>query len=548
MGKLDCDKLPLFKFCHISDNCFDGEESTVNCWVAIYTQLVGSLLFLFAFPFIISRLPKSNGSVSAVGKSKSEPPVSHTIHEEIIYDISDDGSSDAENMDSQTEMSNKNTVQFGDVDIEEFEDNVSLEEVLDKGCVISTTFRSEANFLKSNFDTDIMFPSDYKPEYVPITSSASSRFALIKLMFTSCEITTVIMRAAGLSLFSSSISSAIRLFLRYEDFLEAGSCVKEEAFTIVRDRITNLESVKAITVTIDNYKFLPIFLVLAYTAFLVERWRDFLQTCYSTQGAIQDIGLLAGSIVHVPVTRETKKQLYKIYRYLNMAHVLCYASFIPSWVASKELTANFGERIGLLTGKEATFLLSMDNKAREGLLTLLLYELRVLLEQNDTKNDAHAIVLNQQVIKIRAVMATIHDTFTLLYPNEYMLMMMVLLQSYTILIVVGYSLILFDPSSRTCFQPMVLVGVFFSLLAMYIPSTMFAKIRNPFTENSTGIEVTQLIASTESSLFCSMRVLFHREDFSRLKSSFLLESFRQKSMRGQTMRMSCIRKGGFGEL
>ena len=35
---------------------------------------------------------------------------------------------------------------------------------------------------------------------------------------------------------------------------------------------------------IDAFKFLPTFLLLAYIAFLVDRWRQFLVTCHSLQG------------------------------------------------------------------------------------------------------------------------------------------------------------------------------------------------------------------------------------------------------------------------
>jgi len=561
MESIDCSKLPALRICLTSEKCFDGRESTANCWVVIFTQLLGSLLFLFVFPSVISWVPKSKGSVRDASNSKSMPPTPSTnIKEKSSYtdgfnDLSEDvyhGSSDDEDTDSQNEIServNKNTTIFNDVFNEEFEDTPSQAVPFDTGCVISTTFRSEGNFLKSNFDSDIIFPSNYKPEYVPTMSSTSPRFGvtLILFMFNSREISNVFMHATGLALLSSAISSVVALMLKYENFREAASCA-EGAFLAVMDRLASQESVEAVTKTIDNYKFLPLFLVLAYTAFLVERWREFLQTCYSIQGRLQDIGLLTGSIVPVPVTWGTKKQLYKIYRYLNMVHVLCYAVFIPSWVASKELTPDFGARIGLLTFDEAIFLHSMDNKARDGLLTLLIYEVRVLLEKNDIKNDAHAIVLNQQLIKIRAQMATVHDMFTLLYPNEYMLLMMVLLQSYALLITMGYSLMLLNKSSPTCFQPMVLVGVFFSVLALYIPSAIFNKLRNPFTENSDGIEVKQLIACTESNLFCCMRVLFHREDLEPLRQSIFMKSFKKKPRRGLTRGMTNRRKGGFGEL
>ncbi len=35
---------------------------------------------------------------------------------------------------------------------------------------------------------------------------------------------------------------------------------------------------------IDAFKFLPTFMMLAYVAFLVDRWRKFMVTCHEIQG------------------------------------------------------------------------------------------------------------------------------------------------------------------------------------------------------------------------------------------------------------------------
>ena len=38
---------------------------------------------------------------------------------------------------------------------------------------------------------------------------------------------------------------------------------------------------------IDAFKFLTVFLLLAYTAFLVDRWREFMIICHAIQGKLK---------------------------------------------------------------------------------------------------------------------------------------------------------------------------------------------------------------------------------------------------------------------
>ncbi len=309
--------------------------------------------------------------------------------------------------------------------------------------------------------------------------------------------------ALGLAFLSSSLTSIIILLFKYEDELEAFCPHVDTWFSAKHDVQGSSEALKT---AIDAYKFLPLFLLLAYTAFLVERWRSFLVTCHSIQGSIHSIGelylalkgllmlcvylvhlsaaeskscmllltcflaltilnrmislasnisnltttgLFCGSTPDVPVTKSSKKKLYKIYRYLNLIHALCLKSFSLSLYDMK-IETDYVHKLGLLTRDEAILLSSMENKARDGTLTLLAHMIgQLLTESTTTDMSSQRMILNEEICTLRGNCARLHDLFVRDNPNEYTMFMGVLTFTYGCLVVLGCPilLMLYDDSS-----------------------------------------------------------------------------------------------------
>jgi len=518
---MDCENVNL-RFCSNSNDCFDGKKSTSTCCTVILLQLIFSFTLLVILPII-----------TAVRVKINEKRVKTSLFRAV----------------SQITF----PVGLGGPNSEHY-----------LSCSISKTVRSEENFMKSNFDIDIQFPSDYLPEYSP--THRMNIFEFVKVLcgfiITSSQVMRTIRISTGLALLSSSMSSIIAIIIKYEDYYGEDLC--ENSWNV---RISLMGYAASFRTTIDSFKFLPIFLLLAYIAFVVERWRKFLYQSHVIQGRIHDIGLLVGAMVPVPIPGSTKKRLYKIYRYLNMIHILCYASFIPSWGSSRDGVADFGMRLGLLTYEEGSYVLSTDNKCRDGLLGLLTYEIRLLLEDKN-KNYVQPGLINEQIIKLRSAMSALHDMFTLVHPNEYILVMHTLVGAFSLLVMFGYSILLFHPNSTTsissCFQPMVLIGVFCILASLYFPIVLFHKLMNPFTENGGGIEVIELIASSEKTLFQSLRSLFHIDEKGNIISlnetaddsladdvvgiNIFSGQVRRSLIRPISERQMIGLKGGYGEL
>ena len=172
------------------------------------------------------------------------------------------------------------------------------------------------------------------------------------------------------------------------------------------------ENGQALKGTIDAFKFLPIFLLVAYVGFLVDRWRKFMVECHTIQGRIKDFGLLLGAIPSVPVSIEDRKHLYKIYRYLNSIHILLYRNFISLFKNGDDGIARMVD-IGLITEDEAIIIDSWGNKAREGLLSMLMVEIKQMLSRSEDKIDATAnsIVIKEKACSLRGHMSRFHDLF-----------------------------------------------------------------------------------------------------------------------------------------
>ena len=132
----------------------------------------------------------------------------------------------------------------------------------------------------------------------------------------------------------------------------------------------------------------------------------------SCSGNIQDVGILVGSVPADQVTKEEKKQIYKIYRFLNAVHIMCYKSFMRDEFKNDDSVYSQLIEMDLLTEEEGIRFGSMGKKVREGLCSRILCEIDVLLSLTTKKYaESKSIVLNDKICDLRGTMAKLHDTF-----------------------------------------------------------------------------------------------------------------------------------------
>lgn len=295
-------------------------------------------------------------------------------------------------------------------------------------------------------------------------------------------------------------------------------------------------------------------MLTGYVTYVASRWRDFLVNCHKLQGRIHDIALTCGKSAQAPVKEESRRKLFKIYRYLSAIHALTYHTVSPS-LRSLSLEGGDFDRLGLLTMREAKRFLPMDNKIRDTLLTWLGSAVDDYIN-HELSDPAPVInILTAKVCDLRSVCSRHHDMmvrgedyhvqrlrahntcfenslsnlllfFNLNYvkcilsdnSNAYVRLLLVVVTIWlaAFIAVSPFEMTIYTPGAATflqeipCFQPFLLVGNMVLLFTIVSTITMIRALRNPFAHpnNQEFINVDGLLASTERCMFASLRAKF----------------------------------------
>eukprot|EP00594_Rhizosolenia_setigera_P006378 CAMPEP_0178944326 /NCGR_PEP_ID=MMETSP0789-20121207/3086_1 /TAXON_ID=3005 /ORGANISM="Rhizosolenia setigera, Strain CCMP 1694" /LENGTH=371 /DNA_ID=CAMNT_0020624031 /DNA_START=681 /DNA_END=1796 /DNA_ORIENTATION=+ len=322
-------------------------------------------------------------------------------------------------------------------------------------------------------------------------------------------------KCAVLAMCATIASSFIAMFHKYEYYLQE-ACEDGIDFDASEDHALHFKGwimgqQDPYNAAITSYKFLPIFLLLAYIAFLVQRWRDFMVTCHSLQGRFGDLGILVGSIPGKDVTLREKKQLYRIYRLINSLHIMLYKEHMREDFNGSNCIAHL-VYLELLTKEEAEAYAARGKKMRESLCSTLMSEVDTLIDMS-TKSDkvleSKSLTIHGKICDIRGTMAKWGDLFIRDNPNEYILAMRLLITLLILLITFGYPLLMYSDSTApyNCFQPLAFFGTFFTLLSLKVPFLLFIRVSSPF-DAMDDIRLEHLVASTEMGVFQSLRCQF----------------------------------------
>ena len=421
----------------------------------------------------------------------------------------------------------------------------SMRKSLRRGPLFAT-HRSEENFLKQNDDESIKYPSEYQPEYVTLhQNNGATALNVCISIFSQQQSKDMIRNSAGFALLAAGMSSFFGIFFSYGHYVKENCPGKGEILARLKDWL--IDGAESQAFILDSFKFLPLFLVLAAFAFLVDRWKVFMLTCHLIQGRIQDIGILCGTIPKAPITELHQKHLYTIYRYLNVIHILTLKSFSPSLSDLTKDLSIFTTELNLLTEKEVTLLDNMDMKAREGMIALLTVEIdNLLIGSKSGVLVPKGTVLFTKICDLRSQCSKLHDLFVRDNPNEYTTSIGLFIFLYKVIVACASPLRLHQKSSGIlgCFQPGVFGGVFFTFIAISFPTILFTALQNPFSEHG-GIKVDNLMASTELTLFQTTRIMWHKCNDVRGESILRSSILRSNSI-GRANR--CSLKGGYGEL
>ena len=168
---------------------------------------------------------------------------------------------------------------------------------------------------------------------------------------------------------------------------------------------------------------------LGYLSWTNSRWATFIDYSYSIQGRIHNVGTIAGGAAVDGTRPETKLLLFRVYRYLTVAHFMIYKSRSPHLA---KVNLDDLAKLGLLTKEELTILIPSKNKQRDLVLswvasTLSKGFLTGLLDRGYAQSAIEAVAAT------RGKMAGFADMFAKKQPNVWAALMSFLVDSLTMM-------------------------------------------------------------------------------------------------------------------
>eukprot|EP00588_Corethron_pennatum_P008948 CAMPEP_0194275836 /NCGR_PEP_ID=MMETSP0169-20130528/8576_1 /TAXON_ID=218684 /ORGANISM="Corethron pennatum, Strain L29A3" /LENGTH=517 /DNA_ID=CAMNT_0039019401 /DNA_START=201 /DNA_END=1754 /DNA_ORIENTATION=+ len=369
------------------------------------------------------------------------------------------------------------------------------------------TNRTEENFIRNNTCPKLELPCPYVAEYIPIYDYKIRGIIrglrrVLSYEKYGWDLVAIFCFSLGWGFIGSAIATIIQLRIKYEI-----ECVN----TYFNLTDASADIAKSFESILDDYKFLPIFLIVAYVGFVADRWRDWLVNCHSLQGRIHSFGLMCGSAVAKPPDIVVRKHLYKIYRYLNCLHAITYQS-VSIELDDMQIENEFIDVLNLLTKEEVERLVPMDNKMRDCMVGWLGIEAISFLKHDSVAGKFVAHSLMDSLKDLRGIAGNHHDLFIQDRANSFTTCMRYFIFAYIFLIIFSYPFTLSISEGNMCLQPMVLRGILVNTSFLQIIMMVAAILRHPFCFLADPVKVSSFLAGTERCLFANMRGTFVEED------------------------------------
>lgn len=365
--------------------------------------------------------------------------------------------------------------------------------------------RTETNFMRSNADPALVRPPNYPTER---WASDLTRSKLYRYLFL-FQLRDTFLLSFAFALIASAASTLLWMLTERERFDLGGTNFffwSNAATTAAAPVAAFLASARH---TIDslqsNFKFYPIFLIQGYAAYAIVRWRDFVLTSYAIQGRIHDIALICGGALANPSELRSRRLMFRLYRYLNAVHLLCYQNK-HEWLRRLNIETSC-VKLGLLTPEESRILWPMANKARDTLLAWISSEVQAGVADGLLYPSCATTALDN-VAFLRGKMAAFHDQFATNQPALWAALMIFMVDVLVIIILLG-SPLQFYLETGWCFQWWTVIGAQLLVLPFMCTTAIIQMLQNPFVgEHGDVFNVDSLMASTEQCVFACLRSRF----------------------------------------
>ena len=280
------------------------------------------------------------------------------------------------------------------------------------------------------------------------------------------------------------------------------------------------------------FRFFPAFLLLGLISFIVDRWRGFLLNCHQVQARMHDVGVCIGSSVINPENLNTRRKLFRLYRYLNVVHAQTYASVCTLLPQKPQSFVAYG----LLTDEEASLIEPMENKARDTVVTWIGIVIEEMIKENMIRELA---VTNSLTLGIRAATGKHHDLFVRNMPNIWFGLCSCIV-NYLVVLQTIHAIIQLDSKSiqainsvderRTAlyvYSACVLIFSFLMASTYWVAEKMIDMLIMPFHDGDDAYNVDALLAGTDRTLFAALRATFDKDILDKgIKRVFYRDAWR----------------------
>jgi hypothetical protein len=187
--------------------------------------------------------------------------------------------------------------------------------------------RTYDNFIKASTDADIIFPPKFGDERWIADLKRGSLYPYLFFSAGRTGLRSTLMMSVAFGLLSGSLASLFFLLVKWDTYkYDPTAFANNRPSTMEGNFMTTViqETGSKFQTMIGTFAFLPAFLMLGYLGYTVGRWRHIFELTLLIQGGVVIPSQVISGAILDHHKEESRQLAWRVYRYLNVAHILCY--------------------------------------------------------------------------------------------------------------------------------------------------------------------------------------------------------------------------------
>eukprot|EP00931_Biecheleriopsis_adriatica_P030148 TRINITY_DN17794_c0_g1_i1.p1 TRINITY_DN17794_c0_g1~~TRINITY_DN17794_c0_g1_i1.p1 ORF type:complete len:931 (-),score=135.05 TRINITY_DN17794_c0_g1_i1:51-2843(-) len=267
-------------------------------------------------------------------------------------------------------------------------------------------------------------------------------------------------------------------------------------------------STAALTETVGDFRFLPVFLIGLFVSYESSRWLQWIDAAFMVQAGLHNVCLaVAGAFQCASDRPEIHRQKvaiqYKFYRYLNVLHYLVYFGLDPRLGNDPVTVCRELHTVGLLDEEERATLARSHPKMRDTMLAWLTALWHQQVQTGIASSDLNTVVM-QALMKLRGAAATPLVIPDMRPPTVIKVMLQIVTYVLVFLVLLCYPLS--TQVGDTCLQWWAIIQTYlFAICHVGMLSVLNSLAHHPLHPDADCINIDVLLCDTEMMTFHVLR-------------------------------------------